>query len=100
MFLSLFHRYGYIYKPYGSSGWLSANEEWKLTDSEILKAVAGVHPRYFLGCRAGKASKFAVIDIDKGSKYHNLAGIKKLCSVLEKAGILETNLYQSSETGP
>ncbi len=99
MFLSLFHRYGYIYRQYESGGWISANEEWKLTDSEILKAVAGVHPRYFLGCRAGKASKFAVIDIDKGSKYHNLAGIKKLCSVLEKAGILETNLYQSSESG-
>ncbi len=99
MFLSLFHRYGYIYRPYGSGGWVSANEEWKLTDSEILKAIAGVHPKYFLGCRAGKASKFAVIDIDKGSKYHNLAGIKKLCSVLEKAGIQETNLYQSSESG-
>ncbi len=99
MFLSLFHRYGYIYRPYGSGGWVSANEDWKLTDSEILKAIAGVHPKFFLGCRAGRASKFAVIDIDKGSKYHNLAGIKKLCSVLEKAGILETNLYQSSESG-
>ncbi len=99
IFLSLFHRYGYIYRPYGTGGWVSANEEWKLTDSEILKAIAGVHPKYFLGCRAGKASRFAVIDIDKGSKYHNLAGIKKLCSVLEKAGIEETNLYQSSESG-
>lgn len=99
MFLSLFHRYGYIYRPYGSGGWVSANEQWKLTDSEILKAIAGVHPKYFLGCRAGRASKFAVIDIDKGSKYNNLVGIKKLCSVLEKAGIVETNLYQSSESG-
>jgi len=99
MFLSLFHRYGYIYKPYGSSGWVSANEEWKLTDSEILKAVANVHSKYFLGCRAGKASKFAVIDIDAGSKYHDAAGLKKICSLLEKAGIAETNLYRSSESG-
>ncbi|MDX2105619.1 MAG: hypothetical protein SFY67_04375 [Candidatus Melainabacteria bacterium] len=99
MFLSLFHRYGYIYKPYGSSGWLSANEEWKLTDSEILKAAANVHPKYLVGCRSGRASKFAVIDIDAGSKYHNASSLKKICSLLEKAGILETNLYRSSESG-
>ena len=98
-FLSLFHRYGYIYKPYGSAGWLSANEEWKLTDSEILKAAANVHPKYFIGCRSGRASRFAVIDIDAGSKYHNASSLKKICSLLEKAGIAETNLYRSSESG-
>ncbi|MDQ5967650.1 MAG: hypothetical protein QG625_3807, partial [Cyanobacteriota bacterium erpe_2018_sw_39hr_WHONDRS-SW48-000098_B_bin.30] len=71
-FLSLFHRFGYIYKPFGSRGWLSADERWKLTDTEILKAIACVHPKYLLGTRAAKASYYAVIDIDAGSKYHNL----------------------------
>ncbi|MDX2106223.1 MAG: hypothetical protein SFY67_07460 [Candidatus Melainabacteria bacterium] len=98
MFLSLFHRYGYIYKPFEADGWLSANEEWKLTDSEILKAAACVHPKYFIGCRSGRASRFAVLDIDAGSKYHNAESLKMICSLLEKAGIVETNLYRSSES--
>ncbi|MBP7863803.1 hypothetical protein KA183_19110 [bacterium] len=99
MFLSLFHRYGYIYKPFEADGWFSANEEWKLTDSEILKAAACVHPKYFIGCRSGRASRFAVLDIDAGSKYHNAESLKLICSLLEKAGIVETNLYRSSESG-
>ncbi len=98
-FLSLFHRYGYIYKPFGSRGWLSADERWKLTDTEILKAIACVHPKYLLGTRAAKASYYAVIDIDAGSKYHNLDSLKKITRVLAEAGIEETNLYRSSESG-
>ena len=58
-----------------------------------------MHPKYLVGCRSGRASKFAVIDIDAGSKYHNASSLKKICSLLEKAGILETNLYRSSESG-
>lgn len=98
-FLSLFHRYGYIYKPFGSAGWLSAKDDWKLTDSEILKAAANMHTKSFIGCRAGRSSRFAVIDIDAGSKYHNASSLKKICSLLEKAGIVETNFYRSSESG-
>ncbi len=98
MFLSLFHRYGYIYKPFEADGWLSANEEWKLTDSEILKAAACVHPKNFIGCRSGRASRFAVLDIDAGSKYHNAESLKLICSLLEKSGIAETVLYRSSES--
>lgn len=97
-FLSFFHRYGYIYKPYGAGGWLSAKEEWRLTDSEILKAIACAHPKYFLGCRADRASKFAVLDIDAGSQYHNQQSLQKICGLLAKAGITETNLYRSSES--
>lgn len=80
-------------------GWLSASDDWKLTDSEILKAIAGVHPKYYLGTRAGKASKYAVLDIDAGSRYHSKDGISKITALLEKAGISEYNLYRSSYSG-
>lgn len=98
-FLSLFHRYGYIYKPFGGRGWFSADEKWKLTDTEILKAIACVHPKYMLGTRAGRASYYAVLDIDAGSRYHNRQGLQRINKILADAGIEETNLYRSSESG-
>lgn len=95
-FLSLFHRYEYIYKPVQGGSWLSANSQWKLTDTEILKAIACCHPKFFLGCRASKSTRFAVIDIDAGSRYHNAKELKKLQQVLESAGITPGALYRSS----
>jgi len=98
-FLDLFHRNAYICRPLAGGGWFSAKEDWKLTDTEILKAIACVHPKFYLGTRAGKASKYAVLDIDAGSKYHNKEGYDKIVSLLEKAGIEEHNLYRSSHSG-
>lgn len=98
-FLSLFHRYDYIYKPLAGDSWLSAKSEWKLTDSEILKAISCVHPRFFLGCRSGKATRFAVLDIDAKSKYHNPKELKRLTSLLEAAGLTPGALYRSSISG-
>jgi hypothetical protein len=98
-FLSLFHRYAWIYKPLGGGGWLSANESWALTDSEILKAIACVHPKFYLGARAAKATRFGVLDIDAGSKYHNERHLAKLQETLAAAGIAETSLYRSSYSG-
>ena len=98
-FLSLFHRYAYILRPYTGGGWFSAQDDWKLSDGEILKAIAGLQSKYYLGTRCGKASKYAVLDIDAGSKYHCKEGYAKIAALLEKAGIAEHNLYQSSESG-
>lgn len=99
-FLALFHKYGWIYKPlYSEGGWISANEKWALTDSEILKAAACVHPKYFLGARAGKATRFGVLDIDAGSKYHNVKQLGRILEALAKAGISETSIYRSSDSG-
>lgn len=98
-FVSLFHRYGYIYKPLSGGSWFSANEKWKLPDSEILKAIACVHPKFFLGCRAGKSSRFAVLDIDQKSQYHNKRAIDKLLQVLSDAGLSRSSLYRSSYSG-
>lgn len=97
--LQLFHRYSYIYKPHSGSQWLSAEENWKLTDTEILKAFACAHPKFLLGCRAGRASRFAVLDIDAGSKYHNNRGLHSLLELLKQAGMKNTVLYRSSLSG-
>ena len=80
-------------------GWLSANEDWTLSDTEILKAAACVHPKYFLGSRSGKASQYVVLDIDAGSKYHTAEGYATISALLEKAGIEGYNLYRSSDSG-
>ncbi|MBK8225220.1 MAG: hypothetical protein IPK73_29765 [Candidatus Obscuribacter sp.] len=81
-FLGLFHRYSYIYKSKFGGEWFSAQEKWCLSDTEILKAIACEHPKFILGTRAAKASRFAVLDIDAGSKYHNSKSLEKLVATL------------------
>lgn len=98
-FLSLFHRYGYIYKPLTGGSWYSADERWKLADSEILKAIACVHPKFYVGCRAGRSTRFAVLDIDAGSQYHNQRSLEKLLQLLSEAGLRRSSLYRSSYGG-
>ncbi len=95
-FLELFHRYAYIYRPLAGGSWYSADEKWRLSDSEILKAIACVHPKFLIGCRAGKASRYAVLDIDAKSKYHTKPQLDKLLSVLAEAGLTKSSLYRSS----
>jgi len=98
-FLRLFHRYGYIYKPLSGGSWLSANESWQLTDTEIVKAIACAHPKFILGCRAGRATRFAVIDIDAGSRYHNKTELSRIRQTLSLAGLQNSVLYRSSDSG-
>lgn len=98
-FLGLFHRYTYILRPLTNGGWFSAQDDWKLSDTEILKAIACANLKYFVGTRCGKASYYAVLDIDANSPYHNKEGYKKIVALLGKAGIEEHNLYQSSDSG-
>jgi hypothetical protein len=97
--LGLFHRYAYILRPIAGGPWFSAQENWCLSDTEILKAAACVHPNYYVGTRCGKASKYAVLDIDSGSPYHNEAGFAKISALLQRAGIEGFNLYRSSDSG-
>jgi len=98
-FLELFHRYGYIYKPLTGGSWHTANEKWRLPDSEILKAIACAHPKFFIGCRAGKTTRFAVLDIDQKSRLHNKESLEKLLQVLSQAGLGRSSLYRSSYSG-
>lgn len=70
-----------------------------MTDSEILKSIACANTNHFIGSRPGRASRYAVLDIDAGSRYHNLASLKKIQALLGQAGIDETSLYRSSASG-
>ena len=70
-----------------------------MSDTEILKAIACAHPKFFIGCRAGKASRYAVLDIDANSKYHNKTQLDKLLAVLAAAGLGRSSLYRSSFSG-
>lgn len=97
-FLSLFHRYGYIYRPLSGGSWASANEKWRLTDTEIIKAISNAHDKFLLGTRAGKTSRFAVLDIDAGSKYHNQKHLDRLLQVLIRAGLKRSSLFRSSHS--
>lgn len=98
-FLELFHRHGYIYKPLTGGSWHTANENWRLPDSEILKAIACAHPKFFIGTRAGKTTRFAVLDIDQKSRFHNKESLDKLLQVLAAAGLGKSSLYRSSDSG-
>jgi hypothetical protein len=98
-FLELFHRYGYIYRPLNGGSWSSANEKWKLSDTEIIKAISCAHDKFYIGTRAGKSTRYAVLDIDNGSKYHSKAQLDKLLGVLAAAGLGRSSLYRSSFSG-
>jgi hypothetical protein len=98
-FCSLFHRYGYIYKPLNGGSWLSAEEKWQLTDSEILKAIACAHQKFFIGTRSGRATRFAVLDIDAGSQYHTPLEVNRIRETLSDAGINQLVTYRSSSSG-
>jgi hypothetical protein len=98
-FLELFHRYGYIYRPLISGTWASANEQWKLSDTEILKAIACAHHKFYIGTRAGAKTRYAVLDIDAKSKYHTKVQFDRLMKVLAQAGLRRSSLYRSSFSG-
>ena len=93
------HRHAYIRKPFNSSTWLSAPENWTLTDTEILKAAACVHPHSYLGARFGKFTRFALFDIDAGSKHHSKAELRRLIAVIADAGLMPPSIYRSSSSG-
>jgi hypothetical protein len=98
-FLGLFHRYAYIYKPLSGGSWSSANENWRLSDTEIIKAISGAHSKFYIGTRAGRKTRYAVLDIDINSKYHNLLKLTKLLEVLSAAGLKRWSLFRSSFSG-
>lgn len=97
-FVALFHRYGYIYRPLSGGNWASAKDQWALTDTEIIKAIALAHDKFLLGTRAGKTSRFAVLDIDAGSKYHNKKQLDRLLKVLARSGLTKSSLFRSSHS--
>lgn len=53
-FVGLFRRYGYICRQLSGGTWVTANEKWGLTDTEVIKAISKARDKILLGTRAGK----------------------------------------------
>lgn len=86
-----------ILRPPGCKTWTTVSKHWPIEDETILSAVAGEEKNLW-GLRWGEQSKFAVFDIDQGSKYHQAAELQKLQTKLAAIGLRAT-AYRSSERG-
>jgi len=97
-FLSLYpSRIQAILRPVGCKSWTTISKHWPLSDEAILSAVSG-QERIIYGLRWGARTRFAVLDVDAGGKYHNAQGLEKLRESLTGVGLTAT-FYQSSESG-
>jgi hypothetical protein len=96
-FLSLYpRRDSYICKLAGQDSWRT----WTgpLEDHQILGVIADGGRGLLRGCHWGTQTRFAVLDIDAGSLYHNVESLKRISQHLRAAG-LKLLPYQSSESG-
>jgi len=69
-----------------------------LADDTILGA-AGLETDTIWGCRWGDQTRFAVLDIDATSQYHNELGLARLRHLLSSVGLHSPQNYQSSDSG-
>lgn len=97
-FLSLYpNRIQAILRPRGCKKWTTISKHWPLPDETILAAIAGQEPSLY-GLRWAEQTRFAVLDVDAGSKYHNAQELGKLQEQLAAVGLTATP-YRSSESG-
>jgi hypothetical protein len=77
------------------------NRKYKLTRGEWVKRYADELTQ--LGVSFDTTTKYVMLDIDRGSKYHpynDLKAFKKVCHALEKVGLLSyDNIYSSESQG-
>lgn len=95
-FLSYFpYRHRTIFKNIDGKGWFTINNKTALSDELIIEAVSG-QKKCFRGLRWGQQTRFAVLDIDSNSIYHNPLALAKIKQALTTIGITNTPCYQSS----
>jgi hypothetical protein len=98
-FLSLFpNRSRSILRPSGCKEWTTLSRHHQLSDEELLAAVDATTDD-IRGARSGTQTRFANLDIDTGSLYHNELSLLRLRQVLASVGLKKTKLYRSSESG-
>lgn len=98
LFLSLYpNRIQAILRPRGCRSWTTLSRHWPLSDETILKAIDGQEAGIW-GARWGEQTLFAVLDIDKESKYRSDLELAKLQDKLFAVGLTATP-YRSSESG-
>ncbi len=94
-FLSLYpNRIQGILRAPGSKTWTTVSKHFPISDEILLRAVAGEETNLW-GLRWGDTTRFAVFDIDPGSKYQNEQELTRLNDLLAQVG-LTTTVYQSS----
>jgi hypothetical protein len=69
-----------------------------LSDDTIWSAISAKEETFW-GCRWPDRTRFAVLDVDAGSQYHNELGLARLKHALASVGIDLPLLYQSSASG-
>ena len=95
--LSLYpHRAHYIYKLPGDSSWKVSR--FKLATG-LIDAAASAEADTFYGAFWGEETRFAVLDIDKDSQYHNVQELDLLRVTLHSVGLPGSVLFQSSNSG-
>lgn len=96
LFLSLYpNRRNSIVKNFDAKNWISKSRFHKLDHEALLEAVSG-SADCFRGLRWGEYTRFAVLDIDKDSQYHNVHELQVLKKHLHDVGLHELRLYRSS----
>lgn len=95
-FLALFPRRDKYIEKLPGRDW-----QWRdrpLQDYQIAGVISDEGRGLFRGCAWAHKTRFAVLDVDQGSKYHNPKELQLLASKLS-AGGLSLIPYQSSATG-
>lgn len=89
-------RQGSIWKRPEQKRWM----QWSspLTDQQILGVMSDEGRGLLRGCYWGETTRFGVLDIDKGSQYHNVLDLIDLTYRFARCGLV-LNPYQSSESG-
>ncbi len=82
---------------------LPGQDKWRtwtgpLGDHQILGVIADGGRGLLRGCHWGEQTRFAVLDIDTGSQYHNAENLVAIAQQLRSIG-LNFVLYRSSENG-
>ncbi|MBJ7900927.1 MAG: hypothetical protein GC158_13660 [Cyanobacteria bacterium RI_101] len=96
-FLSLYpHRQTFIWKLPEDRHWRKASGPLK--DFQILGVISDAGRGQLRGCYWAERTRFAVLDVDQDSKYHNEAELAELTGNLASVGLALTR-YQSSSSG-
>ena len=82
---------------------LPGQDKWRtwtgpLEDHQIIGVIADGGRGLLRGCHWGEQTRFAVLDIDEGSQYHNSEKVVAIAYDLAAVG-LNISLYRSSENG-
>lgn len=98
VFLSLYpNRHQSILKPRGCKTWVTMSRHALLADETVIDAVS-LQTETIWGCRWADQTRFAVLDIDETSQYHNELGLARLKHLLASVGLTFPQIYQSSDS--